>query len=171
MAAVCSGASGVLEYAGGVGPTGAGICQRPSLCLPCEATDFCLFYLYWSRLFASNSATTSRHYTDTHWTVKSCPKLKYLVMLSIHCWNISPLHLTHLYYLGTWQPIQGKNNKIGKNVSYFVVFILNLFYSFLFKWNLKTLTTYMCFSYIYINYICCITSFNATRFMCMVPVK
>lgn len=57
MAAVCSGASGVLEYAGGVSPTGAGICQRPSLCLPCEATDFCLFYLYSSRDSGSSPAT------------------------------------------------------------------------------------------------------------------
>lgn len=50
MAAVCSGASGVLEHAGGVSATGAGNSQRSSLCFPCEAKDnqfgwFVLFLL------------------------------------------------------------------------------------------------------------------------------
>lgn len=45
VAAVGSGASGVLEYAGGSSPTGAGDCQRPSLCFPCKGTDY-LFFFY-----------------------------------------------------------------------------------------------------------------------------
>lgn len=42
MAAVGSGASGVLEHAGGVGPAGAGECQRPPRGFPREATHLML---------------------------------------------------------------------------------------------------------------------------------
>ncbi len=51
VAAVCPGASGVLEHTGSFSPTGAGVCPRPSLRFPCKATDFVLFYifhLYWT---------------------------------------------------------------------------------------------------------------------------
>lgn len=43
VAAVCSGASGVLEYAGRAGSSGAGKCQRPSRCLSGEAAPFLSF--------------------------------------------------------------------------------------------------------------------------------
>lgn len=46
VAAVCSGASGVLEYAGCAGSSGAGNCQRPSRCFSGEAAPFLSFLTF-----------------------------------------------------------------------------------------------------------------------------
>ncbi len=73
VAAVCPGASGVLEYTSRVSPTGAGNCQRPSLCLPCKATDFLFSFAFFFtcidpeiHALASNSAKLVDIYADLH---------------------------------------------------------------------------------------------------------